>query len=122
MAHILVVDDDPALNEMITEFIMLQGHTGETALDGDAALARLKKGSFDAMIIDRNMPPGLSGIEVITQIRAAPELAKLKILMLTSAGVTADIEEAFNAGADGYLLKPLDVAQFNGKLKALLES
>jgi CheY-like chemotaxis protein len=70
-------------------------------------------------IVDRNMP-GMSGIEIVQLIRLNPKTASLKVLMCTSASMTKEIDEAFAAGADGYVFKPFDFDMLIAKVAKML--
>lgn len=119
MARILIVDDEEAIRDLIKEVLLAQGHDFVLAEGGPQALEALRKHSVDLAIIDRNMP-GLTGIEVVQAIRLNPKTAKLKVLMCTGASVTKEIDEAFAAGADDYLLKPLNFQALLGKVAKAL--
>lgn len=124
MARILIADDEEAIRDLIKEVISSAGGDHEFLLaeNGAKALDLAKSKGADLAIIDRNMP-GLSGIEVVQALRLNPKLAKLKILMCTAASVTKEIDEAFAAGADDYLLKPLNFQALIGKVvKALAKA
>jgi DNA-binding response OmpR family regulator len=123
MAKILVVDDEPPLREMVKEMLQMVDHTVDTAENASAALESIKKAPapYDLMIIDRNMP-GMTGVDAIKLIRANPKFAGLKILMLTAASVTKEIDEAFEAGANGYIIKPLNIKQLTDKVAGILKA
>jgi len=74
------------------------------ASDGKNAL-ELCRGAIDAVITEWNMP-GMSGVEMVKQLRANPETADARILMVTARNVKEDVIEATSAGVNGYLLKP----------------
>ena len=109
MARILIVDDEEHFRETIKDVLSLDGHEFILAADGAQALEALRGGSADLAIIDRNMP-GMSGLEVVRRIRLDPRTSRLKVLMCTGSSVPNEIDEAFAAGADDYVLKPLTVA------------
>lgn len=111
MPQILVADDDMAIRETVKELLDIAGYGVDTACDGSEAVRAIKKTSYDLVILDRSMPI-LSGIDVLRILRSGPQFKGLKILMLTSASVTKEVDEAFAAGADGYILKPLDMTRF----------
>jgi CheY-like chemotaxis protein len=108
MARILIADDEEAIRELVKEVLTADGHSFLLAENGSQALELLRGKGADLAIIDRNMP-GLSGIDVVKVIRSDPKLAKIRILMCTAASVTSEVDEAFAAGADGYVLKPLNL-------------
>lgn len=107
MARILIVDDEEYIRDLIKEVLSAQGHEFDLADGGAAALEILRKKIVDLAIVDRNMP-GMGGIELVQLIRQNPKTKGLKVLMCTGASVTKEIEEAFAAGADDYIMKPLN--------------
>ena len=121
MARILIVDDEESIRDLIKEVLLAQGHEFALAASGAEAFEHLRKKSFDLAIVDRNMP-GMSGIEVVQLIRQNPKLGGVKVLMCTGASVTKEIDEAFAAGADDYILKPLNFATLLGKVAKALSS
>lgn len=120
MAHILIVDDEESIRELVKEVLASQGHTFDMAENGAAALERIKAKAYDLVIMDRNMPK-LDGIQALTMIRANPKLKDLKVIMCTSASVTKEVDEAFAAGATDYLLKPLNLQMLMGKVSKALQ-
>jgi len=121
MAHILVADDEIQIRELLKEILSMQGHAIDTAGDGREALQKIQAAAYELVIMDRNMPM-MTGIEAITVIRANPKFKSLKILMFTSASITREIDEAFQAGADDYLLKPLNLKAIIDKVQATLSA
>lgn len=120
MAHILLVDDEAAIRDLIKEVLSMDGHTFDEAEDGSMALERLKKKpDYDLVIMDRNMPK-MTGIQALQILRGNPSFAKLKVLMCTSASVTKEVEEAFAAGATDYILKPINLQMLSGKVRKIV--
>jgi len=116
MAHILVCDDDEHIRELIKEVLSIDGHTFDTAANGAEALERLRTGTYALLIIDRNMPK-MNGVHAVQLIRSNPNTKDLKVLMCTSASVTAEVDEAFAAGATDYILKPINLQALAAKVK-----
>ena len=121
MANVLIVDDEESIRDLIKEILSAGDHKCLLAANGPQALDILREKREDAAIIDRNMP-GMSGIEIVQLIRLNPKTAQIKVLMCTASSVTKDIDEAFAAGADDYVLKPLNFAQLLGKVTKILAS
>lgn len=122
MARILIVDDEEAIRDLIKEVLSSDGnHEFHLAAHGAQAFEILRQHAVDLAIIDRNMP-GMTGIEVVQLIRHNPKTAAIKVLMCTGSSVTKEIDEAFAAGADDYVLKPLNFAQLLGKAAKVLAS
>ncbi len=104
---VLVVDDDPALNELVTDGLEPQHITVESRTDGRAAFELIATRDFDCIISDLKMP-GLHGFELIERIVAnRPELP---VIVLTGAGDFATAVGAMRAGAYDFVTKPVDLA------------
>ena len=108
MARILVVDDEASIREIARKLLTLHGHAVDTAADGAQAIDMLGKSTYDLMLLDHFMPK-IPGIQVVEIVRTSPKFKKLRILMLTSMSVTKDVNEAFEAGIDGYIIKPFNM-------------
>ena len=114
--RVLVVDDDPALAEMLG--IVLRGEGLEPAFvaDGDAALGAFRREKPDLVLLDL-MLPGTDGIEVCRQIRAE---SGVPIVMLTARSDTLDIVLGLESGADDYVVKPFKPKELVARLRARL--
>lgn len=121
MARILVVDDDVAVRETLKQLLEMEGHIVELGVDGVDGLKRAQALAYDLILLDRNMPL-MSGIDVLRALRASPKSKTQRIYMLTSASVNKEVEEAFAAGANGYILKPIDFERFLAKIAAALKA
>jgi len=102
--QILVVDDEPAIRQILAASLGRAGHAVELAGGGQEALGRLAKGDIDLVLCDINMPD-LSGIEVVRQARAASIDATF--IMITAYSSLDTAIEAMKAGAFDYMIKPL---------------
>lgn len=118
MAHILVVDDEASIRDLIQEVLAMEGHTCDQADNGAAALERLRApgAKYDLIIMDRNMPK-MTGLQALQLIKTNPALTLIKVLMCTSASVNKEVEEAFEAGATDYILKPINLQMLAGKVR-----
>ena len=119
MARILVVDDEETVRAVVKRLLTLHDHSVDTAADGAEAIDRLQKRRYDLMIIDRNMPR-MSGVEAVAVIRTSPRFKDLKILMVTQESTTKTIDEAYERGVDGYVVKPFDMNKLLQKVKLAL--
>ncbi len=115
-AHILVVDDDNSLAEMLCMTLESEGYVTTHAADGDAAVASFRSGRPDLILLDV-MLPGIDGIEVCKTIR---EESGVPIIMLTARTDTADVVGGLEAGADDYVVKPFDPAELKARVRARL--
>ncbi len=119
MAHVLVIDDDADLQNVIRIMLQRGGHTCLLVGSGEAGLEALRSESFDLVICDVMMP-GLDGYEITRRIRADEKMRDVPVLMLTARAQPVDYESALDAGADGYLAKPVSHQQLNEKVAAML--
>jgi CheY-like chemotaxis protein len=119
MARILIADDDPIVLDLVRELLVMLGHTVASVPDGAQALAQLAAGTFDLLVIDRNMPV-MDGVAAVAALRRDARLAGLKVLMFTSEAAPAAREEALAAGVDGFLRKPIQMAEFSAAVKSAL--
>ncbi len=117
MAHILVVDDEPAVRRALERALRLDKYEVELAIDGEEALDRLAEQPADAVILDVMMP-GVDGLEVCRRMRAAGD--KTPVLMLTARDAIDDRVLGLDVGADDYLVKPFALRELQARLRALL--
>ncbi|MBJ7312306.1 response regulator [Rugamonas sp. CCM 8940] len=117
--HILVVEDDPRLAEMLTEYLEQAGfRVSSVALGRDALdlLAQPQQPPFGAVVLDL-MLPDMDGLEVCRQLRAG---ADTPVLMLTARGDAIDRIVGLELGADDYLPKPFEPRELLARLRAIL--
>ena len=119
MARILIVDDQKMICELLKDVLTQQGHVVDAVYNGLEAVDRVMKQSYDVVVIDRHMPE-MTGIEAISLIRRNPRFKDLKIIICTSAAINGEIEEAFDAGANDYLIKPVDIHRLTAKIQKAL--
>lgn len=113
-----VLDDDKAQTGLVAKLLADAGHSCEVFHQGRALISRLRQDTFDLLVIDWNMP-GMSGIEVLETVRQGQH-ANLPILMITSRADDADVVTGLSAGADDYIVKPLNPAVFTARVEAAL--
>ena len=115
-----MVDDFATMRRAIKNVLQDLGYTNVTeAEDGSTALELLKDGHFDFLITDWKMP-GVSGMELLRQVRADQRFAKLPVLMLTAEGERARIIKAMEAGVTGYIVKPFTTSALREKIAKML--
>ena len=107
MAKILVVDDEHMTSEMLSTFLRLLGHEAIEAYNGKQALEKLAYTEPTAILLDI-MLPDVNGIDLCRQLRADPATAHLPIIII-SAHAPPMIQQAEEAGANGYLAKPISL-------------
>jgi DNA-binding response OmpR family regulator len=119
MANVLVVDDEPNI-VLSLEFLMEQaGFQVTTAEDGEHALDSVKNAPPDLILLDISLP-GISGFDVLEQLREQPDTASLPIIMLTAHGREVEREKGMALGANDYITKPFSTQTLVEKVKALL--
>jgi DNA-binding response OmpR family regulator len=116
---VLVVDDDPAICAVVREVLEGAGHTVETVHDGPAALARIREGGLDLVLLDL-MLPGMDGREVCRQVRAQARGLYLPIIMLTALERHDDQHAGFAAGTDDYIAKPFTLDDLRDRVQVWL--
>ncbi len=114
---ILIVEDEEHLADGLRFNLEAEGYEAEIASDGDVALEKLSRTTFDAVVLDV-MLPTVDGFEVAKQMREREDYTP--ILMLTARGRPEDVLLGFEAGTDDYLPKPFDLDIFLARLKGLL--
>jgi len=116
-AHILVVDDDPRITDLLRRVLAYEGYSVAIAASGNEALNRTLERPPDLIVLDI-MLPGLDGLEVAQRLRAAGD--NVPILMLTARDAVADRVKGLETGADDYLVKPFAPDELVARVKALL--
>lgn len=117
----LVVDDFSTMRRIVRNLLKELGFTNvEEAEDGVVALQKLKGGNFEFVVSDWNMP-NMTGIELLRNIRADPQLKTLPVMMVTAEAKKENIIEAAQAGANGYVVKPFTAATLEEKLNKIFE-
>lgn len=115
----LIVDDSRAARAMVKRMLDQLGIESSQAEHGEEALRRLRDGeAYDALLVDWNMPI-MDGLELVRALRAEKRFADLAVLMISSESDPRNIARALMAGADEYLVKPIDTGMLADKLRAL---
>jgi len=117
--HILVVEDEAPIVELLRYNLETSGYSVSVATDGDEALERVTEDQPDAVLLDW-MLPRKSGIEVCRQLRARAGTRTLPIILLTARGEEADRVHGLDTGADDYIVKPFSPKELEARLKAVL--
>jgi two-component system, OmpR family, phosphate regulon response regulator PhoB len=120
MSHrVLVVDDEPDITALVAYHLARAGYRVSTAATGPEALRAAREERPDVVVLDL-MLPGLSGYEVLKDLRARPETAGTGVIMLTARREEADRIRGLTLGADDYLTKPFSPEELALRVKALL--
>lgn len=117
LAKILIVDDDPAIRNLIQRFLTKQNYQVESAEDGKTALAIFEQFNPDLVILDVNLPD-MIGYNLCEEMQ---KRTRVFVLMLTSRGDEADKIRGFSQGADDYLTKPFGLGELEVRVGAILK-
>ena len=115
--RVLVVDDEPSLAELLASVLRYEGWDIQTAGDGKTAVRAAREFRPDAVILDV-MLPDISGIEVLSRLRA--ELPHVCVLFLTARDAVEDRIAGITAGGDDYVTKPFSLEEVLARLRGLL--
>jgi two-component system phosphate regulon response regulator PhoB len=117
--HVLVVEDEAAIAEVVRYNLVAEGFKATVAASGEEAEMLVEEDHFDLVVLDW-MLPGLSGIELCRRLRRRDATRALPILMLTARGEEGDRVRGLATGADDYVVKPFSVPEMMARVKALL--
>lgn len=121
MAHVLVVDDDADVAELVRTVLTTAGHSVDVAGDGRRGLTVASALRPDLIVLDWMMP-GMAGIDVCRTLRRDRGFDDTRIMMLTAKSTQRDIDVAREAGVDGYVVKPFAPRDLRRRVAELLAS
>ena len=116
MARVLLIEDDQAVRDGLEFALRRQGHAVESAATGEEGLTRLRGAPPDIVVLDL-MLPGIDGFEVCRRVRAA---GAIPIIMLTARSDDFDVVSGLEAGADDYVVKPVEPRVLDARIRAVL--
>lgn len=119
--RVSLVEDDAHMATMLRYNIEAAGHAVDWIDNGAAALTRLRAIPPDLLVLDW-MLPGLSGIEIVRQLRAGQSTRSVPVLMVTGRCEATDRTRALAAGVDGFVVKPFSLGAFMVELRVLLHA
>ena len=119
LTTVLVVEDDPAIHELISFTLAQEGLGVVPAKSAEEALARINDILPDIALIDW-MLPGMSGMALAQRLRAEPRTRSLPIIMLTARAAEADRVAGLEQGADDYIVKPFNQRELIARIRAVL--
>ena len=119
MKHILFVDDDPHLGDVVVYALEREGFRVSAARDGEAALERVRGGGIDLVVLDVTMPE-LDGLEVCRRLRGAEATRALPIVFLSSRDEEIDKVLGLELGGDDYVTKPFSPRELLARVRAVL--
>ncbi len=118
-ATILIVEDEPAIQELIAYNLKQAGHQPLRAVNAEQALNLIADALPDLVLLDW-MLPGLSGVEFAKRLRADKRTRSIPIIMLTARSDEQDKLQGLESGADDYITKPFSPRELNARIKAVL--
>ncbi|WP_163509185.1 response regulator transcription factor [Fodinicola acaciae] len=116
MSRVLLIEDDPAVRDGLQLALTRQGHAVDAVGTGERGLDRLRESPADVVVLDL-MLPGMDGFEVCRRIRAT---GTLPIIMLTARSDDMDVVAGLEAGADDYVVKPVQPRVLEARIRAVL--
>jgi two-component system, OmpR family, phosphate regulon response regulator PhoB len=118
-AHILIVEDEAALVELLRYNLEKEGYRVTVAVDGEEGLSAIEDSKPDLVILDW-MLPLVSGLELCRQVRRKPATRTLPIIMLTARSEETDRIRGLEIGADDYIIKPFSPRELSSRVIAVL--
>ena len=106
--RILLLEDDPVLNEILEEFLLELQYDITTTFSGEEAISLVFEQKFDLLLLDINVP-GISGLELLKELR--DKEIYTPTIFITSLNTISDVENGFNAGCDDYIKKPFELKE-----------
>ncbi len=119
VARILIAEDDPASLELVQVYLESKGYEVSSASDGNRALELGESGEFELLILDIHMPL-YEGVEVLQMLRKRFLHHPIKVIALTADAGSGLRDELFREGIDGYLTKPVSLAELGEEVTRVL--
>ena len=116
---VLIADDEQNIVISLDFLLRREGFEVLVAADGEEALAKIRSDRPDLVLLDVMMPK-MDGFGVCQALRADPELASIRVLMLTAKGRDTEVTKGLGLGADAYMTKPFSTKELVVKVRALL--
>jgi phosphate regulon transcriptional regulator PhoB len=117
--HILVVDDEVDIVDLVAYNLKKEGFLVDSASEGESALSKIRKRKYDLVVLDL-MLPGIQGMEICRILRNDPKTAGIPIIMLTAKGEEVDRILGLEIGADDYMTKPFSPRELIARIKSVL--
>jgi DNA-binding response OmpR family regulator len=121
MPKILIAEDDPSIRDLLTQILRLEGYAVEAHAEGAGALASLKAGAPDAVVLDLMMP-NVDGLELLNHIRSEAATTTLPVVILTAKGDDATTWAGWSGGCDYYMTKPFEPDELMSTLARLVDA
>jgi putative two-component system response regulator len=118
--HILVIEDDPMNNRLLTTILTRLGYTADAAFDGLSGLAKVESSPPDLILLDLDLP-GVDGYEVARRLKHSVKTRIIPIVVVSSFAEVENRIRALDAGADDFLSKPIDQVELRARVQSLLK-
>ncbi len=116
-SHLLVVDDDPRIRNLLTRYFEAEDYAVTCAADGIEMRVHMRQNRFDAVLLDLSLPGGQDGLDLAREIRSQSDIP---IMMLTGRDDVVDRIVGLEIGADDYIAKPFHLREVHARLKSIL--
>ncbi len=116
---VLIADDEPNIVISLEFLLRREGFEVLVAVDGEEALAKARAERPDLVLLDVMMPK-MNGFDVCQALRSDPELASMRVLMLTAKGRETEVSKGLGLGADAYMTKPFSTKDLVAQVRVLL--
>ena len=120
MANILVVEDEDNIATALEFLLSCDGHRHDRLATGKEAVDRIRRSCPDLVLLDV-MLPDVSGYQVLLDVRSDPDLAGVRMLLMTARGSVVEQRKGMALGADGFIAKPFELAELRAEMARLLE-
>ena len=117
--HILIIEDEPDINELLVISLEKNGYTVSKSFDGESGLKIARRSIPDLILLDL-MLPGINGLDVCKLIKSQDDTSGIRIIMITALSQENDIVKGLEIGADDYITKPFSIKVLNARIESVL--
>ncbi|MFN8609642.1 MAG: response regulator [Vulcanimicrobiota bacterium] len=118
---VLVVEDNPLNQELVTDLLEMAGHTVVSADSGELALELARSRELDLILMDVSLP-GRDGLAITAELKADPATRAIPVVAVTAHSMVKDRERILASGCDGYVTKPIDAQTFVTEIEKFTQS
>ena len=119
MARIMVIEDEDNIAAALDFLLTRDGHQHSRLATGAGAIDALRDAPPDLVLLDV-MLPEVSGYQIVQDLRADPDLSKIRVLMMTARGSVVERRKGLMLGADGFIAKPFELAELRAEMARVL--
>ena len=117
--HILIIEDEPDINELLVISLEKNGYTVSKSFDGESGLKIARRSIPDLILLDL-MLPGINGLDVCKLIKSQDDTSGIRIIMITALSQENDIVKGLEIGANDYITKPFSIKVLNARIESVL--